>query len=65
MSNAAAFQAPLHVLDTEKQTFGCRYSKSRLLLEEPTAPSLRLRAQRQHLLGSAKIVAKTISETSG
>jgi hypothetical protein len=26
MNNAGAFQAPLHVLDTEKQTFGCRYS---------------------------------------
>jgi len=24
MSNAAAFKAPLHPLDTEKQTFGCR-----------------------------------------
>jgi predicted nucleic acid binding AN1-type Zn finger protein len=26
MNNAKAFQAPLHPLDTEKQTYGCRYA---------------------------------------
>jgi hypothetical protein len=26
MNNAAAFHAPLHPLDSEKQTFGCRHA---------------------------------------
>jgi hypothetical protein len=26
MNNAAAFHAPLHPLDSDKQTFGCRYT---------------------------------------
>jgi hypothetical protein len=26
MNNAAAFHAPLHLLDSDKQTLGCRYT---------------------------------------
>ena len=65
MRNDAAFHAPLHPLDSEKQTCGCRHTNPDICAKNGIPKVCALVRSDKEMLCASPILAQTISEAEG